>query len=1310
MKIRLLFSAFALASFLHAQQRSFVLQWSAQELDIEGRSMTIDGFQQPYFDFTEDSGIQFVWRWKDSQALDANGLVLSNAKYETVQLSQLRGINPSTIGSSHQLKAYTSSARGERQNMIALAPVIREQGVLRRLVSFDISYRNVPLNRIANSQVSNRRVRSSSVLATGDWYRFFVVRSGVYRISRDFLASLGMNVGTIDPRNLKIYGNGGRMVPLLNQDVEQYDVAENAIQVIGEEDGVFNSGDYILFYAEGPDKYNAESRTHINLFTDRTYYYITASGGNGKRIQEAIEPPGVPETTYTTYNAYQYVEEDRINIAKIGRRWFGDVFSIENTRTYDFEFPNRVSTEPVTITANPAAISSSPTSLSFAIGLNPGATSDLIFNFPALPPSSETSQATENGLKTSQPTVTDNGDLVRVTATYDNSGNPSSASYLDFLAVEATCGLSGFGKQFDFRVNAMGNNLGVASIALTNAQQIQAVWDITDLYNVVSHTNTDASTTFSYSVSQGSVQEYVAVDQQDYFTPQTDSNPRVDNQNIKGTVFFDNGQEGDVDYLIFTSRALLPAAERLADLHRQKSNLQVRVYDVQDVYDEFNTGNPDIGAIRNMVKYVYDNATTPENRVKYICLFGDTSYDYKNRTPGNNNIVPTFHAYNSFSLTSSVMSDDYFGMMDPQEGSVTAFNNLLDVAVGRILADDLGLANTMVDKIEAYHSPEAYGRWRNNVIMLSDDMDDDWEWELEYSTNRLADALAAQKPFINVRKVYADAFEQTSSAGGNRYFEATQRLLNDIELGALAVVYLGHGGEDGLAAERLFQQPDAQGLFHPNKYNVFVTATCEFTRFDNPERLTAGEFTLWNPRGGSIGLISTTRRIFAQNGISYNDFILNYLFRFGDAGIDNNYDTVAEALRKAKTDPGFTGATQKRVVFYLGDPALRLSIPQPQVRLTHVNDIPVESTLDTLKALSRAKLRGVVTDETGTVIPNFNGTVSANIFDKNIDRRTLANDNVRSDSRLRDTLPDGTLIIGPTVYRMPFETSGETIFRGKAAVDPSDSSFEVEFVVPRDISIPVGEGRASFYATQEGREEDYTGSDVRFLVGELDETAPEDNVGPTIQLYMNDENFVSGGITNDSPILLGLLEDENGINTASGIGHDIIAILDGDEVNPFVLNDYYEADENSFASGRVVFPFRDLEPGLHTLTLRAWDVYNNSATAEIQFVVVGEDEIQLENVLNYPNPFTSYTEFWFQHNRPAEPLDVLVQVFTVSGKLVWSRNQQITTDGFLSREISWDGRDDFGDRIGKGVYVYKITVRSTFTNKTAEKIEKLVIL
>jgi hypothetical protein len=291
---------------------------------------------------------------------------------------------------------------------------------------------------------------------------------------------------------------------------------------------------------------------------------------------------------------------------------------------------------------------------------------------------------------------------------------------------------------------------------------------------------------------------------------------------------------------------------------------------------------------------------------------------------------------------------------------------------------------------------------------------------------------------------------------------------------------------------------------------------------------------------------------------------------------------------------------------------------------------------------------------------------------------------------------------------IPFATLGETIFRGNATI--TNGQFDFGFVVPRDIRMPISEGRISFYAKRNAILEDQTGHDSTIKIGGIDENAVADNTGPKVRIYMNDESFVSGGITNASPIFLAFLEDEHGMNTASGIGHDMIAILDGDDTNPFVVNDYYEANVNDHTRGELRFPFANLAKGLHTLTFKAWDVYNNLVTAELTFVVVGDDEMQIEKVLNYPNPFVSYTEFWFTHNRPFEPLDVQVQVFTITGKVVKTINQTIVTDGFLSRDIRWDGRDDFGDRIGKGVYVYKLTVKSSTTNKRAEKYEKLVLL
>ncbi|NND10226.1 MAG: type IX secretion system sortase PorU, partial [Flavobacteriaceae bacterium] len=734
----------------------------------------------------------------------------------------------------------------------------------------------------------------------------------------------------------------------------------------------------------------------------------------------------------------------------------------------------------------------------------------------------------------------------------------------------------------------------------------------------------------------------------------------------------------------------------LAQINRNQYGLNVKVLDLQSIYTEFSSGNQDVGAIRNMVKYVYNNASVPQNRLKYLCLFGDASYDYKDRISGNTNIVPSWHAYSSFNLTNSFISDDFFGMMDDNEGTLGS-SDRLDVAVGRILADTPQRANELVDKVEQYYQKEAFGSWRNNFLVVSDDVDAYWEEVLQRTTNEIADEVTLQKPFINPVKIHSDSYLQEASAGGDRYPEVTKAMSDAIEVGALVVNYFGHGGEDGLAKERIFEQPDARNLRNICKFNCFVTVTCEYTKFDNPQRITAGEYTYWNKEGGAIGLITTTRQIFVTTGVTFNRTLSEYLFAYGS----DDYPTMAEALRLTKIDPAIANVSQKRLVFFIGDPAMKLAFPKPNVRLSKINDIPIGQPTDTLKALSKVKIEGEVVDTAGLLMDQYNGILSATIYDKNIQRQTLANDGTRENQ-------NGT----GDIIKLDYETLGEIIFKGQATV--TNGIFNFEFVVPRDIGIPVDNGRISFYTKTENPLEDQAGASTDLLVGGLNENAAEDNIGPTIQLYMNDENFVSGGITNENPTLLAKLEDENGINTASGIGHDIVAIIDGDETNPFVLNDYYETELDVYQRGTVSYAFRDLEPGLHTLTLKAWDVYNNSATQEIQFVVYDKDqELVINNVLNYPNPLINYTEFWFNHNS-SDALDVSVQIFTVSGKLVKTINGQTNASGkatsSLSRDIVWDGRDDFGDKIGKGVYVYKLSVRSNQLNKTVEKYEKLVIL
>jgi hypothetical protein len=629
----------------------------------------------------------------------------------------------------------------------------------------------------------------------------------------------------------------------------------------------------------------------------------------------------------------------------------------------------------------------------------------------------------------------------------------------------------------------------------------------------------------------------------------------------------------------------------------------------------------------------------------------------------------------------SFASDDFFGLMDDNEGNINSFFGGIDIAVGRMLVNNNLQADEMVNKVIEYNDSKSYGSWRNNITLISDDSDISSDATLQSRQNNLADLIAAEKPFLNVNKIILDSYIQEASAGGFRYPKARTDFFNAFEKGALIFNYLGHGGEDGLSAERIWEKSDGQNLTNQYKYPLFITITCEFSRFDNPSRPTAGEYTYWNPKGGAIAMITTIRAINQFSAENFNDLLSKNLLSYGS----DQYTSIAEALRISKnSNPN----SSTNVIFYIGDPALMLATPKPKVNLTKVNDVAISQPIDDFKSLSKMKLSGEITDENNNLLSNYTGEIATTVFDKTVSRTTLNNDEH-----------------SPVI---PFTVLGETIFRGNASV--TNGQFEFSFVVPRDIRIPLANGRISFYAKNNQQLENQTGYNNSIKIGGINENATVDNISPRVKLYMNNENFVSGGTTNASPYVLAILEDESGINTASGIGHDIIAILDGDINNTFVLNDYYQTKLDDYTNGTLRFPLRNLAVGLHTLTFKAWDVYNNPITVEIQFVVVGDDTLTLTHVLNYPNPFVNYTEFWFNHNRPFEPLEVQVQVMTITGKVVWTKNQTITTEGFLSKEITWDGKDDFGDKIGKGVYIYKLTVKSSLTNTKSEKFEKLVIL
>jgi len=1199
-----------------------------------------------------------IWEVEKGSVLQQ--FTIKNTIFEKISNVSESIVNAEKITSKLIVNFHFSNQKDRTKAILDFVPIVKDGEVYKKVVSFDLEYE---IRSVKNKQIKIGAVENS-VLATGNWFKFSIDTTGVFKMDKSFLKSLGMDVNNINPKNIQIFGNGGAMLPFKNSEFRYNDLQQNAIFVEGEEDDSFDNDDFILFYGVGPHKWFNDSNNlsdlkhQQNIFTDEAYYFITVSSSPGLRITNKPSIKEASNTQVTNFDDYTFFEKDQVNLFAVGQQWFGDNFSFENVRSYSIPFNDIDSAEDVIVRVRGVAESSVSSQLEVKVK------GQSLFNV-YLSASFGLTRASAN---TGSGTLKMTGNAVPVEITYRNNGNPSANAFLDYIEVLGKKKLKANGKQFTFRNFDVMKTNNIFEFVVENKSNINELWDVTNAFVPVRVENESNSSSFKFKVNGGEKHEYVVLNNSDYYIPKMIITSKVENQNLHSLI--------NLDYIIVTPDYLVDNAQKLADYHLRNSNLKVQVIQLDQIYNEFSSGAPDLTAIRDFARHLYTNSTT--NQLKYICLFGDASYDYKDRIGGNNNIVPVFEAYESFNLASSYVTDDYYGMMDENEGAMNSYERQ-DVITGRIPVTDPLEADAVVNKILSYYSPTSFGNWRNQITLVADDIDARGEEVIEVSMEKLADTIEANKPIFNLKKIYADAYVQESSSGGNRYPTVNIDITNQVEKGTLLVDYFGHGGEDGWASERILQVPEIQDYNNKIKLPLFITVTCEFSRFDNPLRKSAGEYLIWNKKGGVASLISTTREIYISVGQVLNERLVKPLLNFND----ENY-TIAESLVSVKNQ---FSTNQRFFVFSFGDPAMPLQVPDPNIKLTKMNGVDIKQSLDTIKALSFVKFEGEITNKEGIVLSDFNGEFEVTVFDKSIGKKTLDNDNFN--------------------FIMDFDVLESKIFSGRSKVE--NGKFSFEFVSPKDIKVAFGKGKISLYASNNSI--DKAGYNFNVVVGGINTNAPEDITGPSIQLYMNDLNFVDGGNTNESPVFIAVLEDESGINTSiTAVDHDIVAILDGDQNNPIILNDYYETDLNTYKKGQVSYPFRNLTPGLHTITLKVWDTYNNLSESSFTFFVVDDSDLVLSNVLNYPNPFISHTEFWFNHNKPSQLLNVQVQVFTISGKLVKTINEVVQSEGNLSRSITWNGLDDFGSKIGKGVYVYKLKVATVDSKIKAEKIEKLVIL
>lgn len=1147
-------------------------------------------------------------------------------------------------------------------------------GKTEKLISFTPEIINKPTVSVKKT---SKVYAPNSVLASGNWYKFAVPDNGVYMLTFTDLANMGMDMASLDPQNIRIYGNGGGMLPEDNFKARYDDLVENAIYVYdGGTSGVFDNSDYILFYGSSPVKWALSAKDdkfhhQQNYYTDATYYFLTADLGTGKRISQQTSSTDAANKFITKFDDYLYHERDSVNLIQSGKEWYGENMDILTSYSFDFSFPDIDLTSKVQVDYDIAGRYTSTNY--YAVNVNGHPRTLLIGGVSG--------QYTYAASSSDSMGFTPTGQNINVTIAKTTAG---AIGWVNFIEVNAVSNLTLSSSQLLFRsIESVGVG-NISEFTVSNTGANGRIWDVTNPMNVKEQSFTASGNDAVFRLATDTLKEFIVFNGSSYKSIIPVG--KIENQNLHALE--------PVDFIIVTYPDFVSEANRIAAIHATNDGLSSVVVTPAQIYNEFSSGAQDISAIRDFVKMFYDKAATDDEMPKYLLLFGDASFDYKNRVNDNTNLIPTYESPDALDKSSSYATDDFYGFLDDAEGVYT--NSLLDIGIGRFPVNTLEQAQIMVDKVNHYLTPNnpnvasagcsnyssnGSGDWRNIVCFISDD--DDLGENFLPSSDQLATYIDTTYNNYNIDKIYCDAYVQVTGAGGQRYPDVNDAINKRVEKGALIMNYIGHGGEVGWALERILQISDIQSWTNASNLPLFLTATCEFSRYDDPGRTSAGELVLLQPDGGGIALLTTARVAWTGS----NDELNRRFFQNAFKKINGSYPTMGDLTLLSKNGPNNVNI-QLRYFVFLGDPALKLSYPENTVVTTEINGHTAGSVIDTLKAFNKVTISGILQDPAGQKLSGFNGVLYPTVYDKKSVTTTLGND--------------------PASGIINFLIQKSILYKGKVSVVNGDFSFT--FIVPKDIAYNYGIGRISYYAADGITDANGYYENETFIIGGSDTNALTDNTGPEIDLYLNDSTFVYGGITDEKPLLLAYVLDSNGINTVgNGIGHDVVAVLDANTNKSIVLNDYYEADLNSYQKGSIRYPFTKLTDGRHTLSLKVWDIYNNSSEAFTEFIVAQSAELALSHVLNYPNPFTTQTEFFFEHNQPCCTLDAQIQIFTITGKLIKTIDKTVETMGYRAEPIEWDGLDDFGDRIAKGVYIYKLKIKNA-DGSSAQKTEKLVIL
>lgn len=753
----------------------------------------------------------------------------------------------------------------------------------------------------------------------------------------------------------------------------------------------------------------------------------------------------------------------------------------------------------------------------------------------------------------------------------------------------------------------------------------------------------------------------------------------ITNQNLHADRDF------DMVIIIPTSQKLLQQAERLAEFHRQNDGMKVKIVPADELYNEFSSGTPDANAYRRYMKMLYDRAETEEEMPSHLLLFGDCVWDNRMLTTDcrqfqADDYLLVYESENSFSEAYSYADDGFFCLLDDGEGGNLLEADRPDIAVGRFPVTNEQDAKIMVDKTIAYATNQYAGNWLNTIAFLADDGNYNVHME---DVNSVAEKTTSDHPGYLVKKIMWDAYIQETSATGDTYPAIEDLVKRQQAAGALIIDYGGHGRPDQISHENVLRINDFRDFTNTN-LPLWVTASCDIMPYDGVEP-TIGETAVLNAKGGAWAFFGTLREAFIPTNKHINSAFIKNVLSYDSKG---KPVTVGEAQRLTKCELITTSLdkTQNKLQYQLvGDPAVALKLPTADIVVDSINGIGVANaaTMPILKAGSIVKVTGHVKDK-----PDFNGLVVMTVRDS----RDLITCNMNKPKE--------------TNKPFTFYDYNKILYNGTDSV--RDGRFQFEFAVPMDIKYSDEQGLINLHAVSNDKSLIAHGHCADFTVGgtaELD----NDSIGPSVYCYLNSPSFTNGGNVNSTPYFVAQITDADGINTAgNGIGHDLQLIIDGDMAKTYNLNDNFVYDFGTYTSGTTYYNIPELPEGRHTLKFRAWDILNNPTTTTLDFNVVKGLKPQLTSVSVTKNPATTSTTFIINHDRTEAKIDVDIDVFDASGRLLWTHSETGVSTG-STYTVDWNLTTNSGLQLQTGVYLYRARVACEGSSK-ASKANKLVII